>query len=273
MRRRMLTRSPIAVAMVAAGVILVALLVSADTFTVPVSGEPTIVGRAPERPGYRLVFDDEFDGDTLDNDSWHTAMPWGDITYHEQQRYTADALEVRDGMLTITAREAPSTDRRYTSGVIASFERFHITYGRVEMRAMMPAGRGLWPALWLVAKDMDLEDEIDVVEVLGDKPERAYMTLHYPSGETEGQFQKELWGPDLSKGFHTFAVDWRPEKVTWYVDGKECFRVTEKIPATPMHVIANLAVGGPDTWPGAPDDSATFPAEYRIDYIRVYQRR
>jgi beta-glucanase (GH16 family) len=104
--------------------------------------------------------------------------------------------------------------------------------------------------------------------VLGDKPTTAYLTHHFLNS-TNGadSASTSIVGPDLSADYHTFAIDWRPTSITWYVDGVQKYQVTKNIPAGKMYILANLAVGG---WAGAPDSTTKFPGYMQIDYIRAY---
>lgn len=217
------------------------------------------------------IFEDDFGGSAIDPRTWQTEMAWGAFTTGELQRYDGGALSLADGELRITASEDSGDGRPYTSGVVASFERFEFTYGYVEIRARMPEGQGLWPAFWLASTDPTSGSEIDVVEFLGHEPQTVHLAMHYDdeSGEHH-EPQVTYVGEDFTAGWHTFAVDWSPEAVVWYVDGVERARQTVGVPAEPMYLIANLAVGG--EWPGEPDETTRFPAIYAIDYIRVYER-
>lgn len=231
------------------------------------------VGCAPEQlppEGYELVFEEEFGGEELDGEVWNTAMRWGQNTDNELQTYVPEALGAANGRLSVTARETPGAERPYSSGAIASFDKYAFTYGYAEIRAQVPTGRGLWPAFWLAPVDEGISEEIDVMEILGQQPNTVYMALHYDDENGVHQEPQEEWsGPDFSEGFHTFGVDWRPDEIIWYVDGYERARQTVGVPSTPMYLIANLALGG--DWAGWPDDETGFPAAYVIDYIRVYQ--
>jgi beta-glucanase (GH16 family) len=153
--------------------------------------------------------------------------------------------------------------------VIASFDRFYFQYGYVEIRAQVPKGQGLWPAVWLLAQGADSAEEIDIMEVLGGDPGTVHTTIHYkrPTGQKMVKGY-ETHGTDFSADFHTYAVDWEWDKIVWFIDGKEVFRVTDHVPHEPMYLIANLAVGG--AWPGYPDQTTQFPATFRIDFIRVF---
>ncbi|HEX9013178.1 MAG TPA: carbohydrate binding domain-containing protein, partial [Anaerolineaceae bacterium] len=128
-------------------------------------------------------------------------------------------------------------------------------------------------AFWMLPDSNNWVPEIDVTEILGDKPSTTYMTLHYYN--TTGayvQTQSQYTGADFSAGYHTFGVDWEPGALVWYVDGVERKRVTDTtaIPHVALYLLANLAVGG--TWPGSPDSSTVFPAYMNIDYIRAWTR-
>lgn len=217
------------------------------------------------------VFADEFNGPALDESVWHTAYRWGRTNNNEAQYYAPDAFSFQDGFLRITAERRSMKDKFYTSGLISSHDRFVFTYGLVEMRARLPAGQGLWPAFWMHLNDDNRTGEIDVFELLGHQPDVLYMTLHWPDVFGRHQDESHIFrGPDFSRDFHVFAVDWQPGLVIWYVDGVERARIAHNVPAEPMYLIANLAVGG--TWPGWPDQSTPFPAYFDIDYIRVYSQ-
>lgn len=167
----------------------------------------------------------------------------------------------------------------YLSGIITSYDSFRFTYGYVETRAKIPKGRGLWPAFWIFNGHY-VEDfpEIDIMENLGHETNKVFHSYHYTDIEqgwnTISLPTMETIGPDYSADFHTYAVSWSPDEVVWYVDGVEAARITDKdanISKQSMFILANLAVGG--NWPGDPGASTVFPAEYELDYIRVYQKK
>ncbi len=170
----------------------------------------------------------------------------------------------------------------YSSGLISSGKdtyepsvapRFAFQYGYVEMRAKIPAGQGLWTALWMLQANGQWPWEIDILEALGHQPGTAHMTVHYPPPAwDDATSAADYNGPDLSADFHTYAIEWAPDKLGWYIDGVERKRDTDPahIPSAPMFLMANLQVGG--DWPGMPDATTTFPAQLELDYIRVWQR-
>lgn len=214
------------------------------------------------------MFHEEFDGESLDRSKWIPHLAWGRVNGEEQQYYDPSALNFSDGMLRITASEEPAGGKPYTSGAIASFEHYEIKYGYVEMRAQVPKGQGLWPAFWMLSTNLKDPTEIDIAEFKGQNPHRVLTSLHWGLGPNSNH-TSTYTGADYSAGFHTYAVDWRPDRVVWYVDGMERHRVTDHIPDVPMYLIANLSVGG--RYPGPPDATTPDKAEYKIDYIRVYK--
>ena len=239
---------------------------------------------------YILTFDDEFGGTALDLTKWSNSYP-GDDRIHrntpEAEYYAPDADQVQNGILSLTARstgpvtytlpDGSTVSKSYTSGMISSYGNFTQTYGWFEIRAKVPEGQGFWPAFWLLPATNGWPPEIDIFEILGNATKTVYMTDHWPNpnvyieedGVGSGPVQP---GPDYSADFHTFAVDWEPEAITWYIDSVQQFQVTDDIPSEPMYIISNLAVGGPGSWPGPPDTTTPFPGEMDIDYIRVYAR-
>lgn len=213
----------------------------------------------------KLVFSDEFSGSSINLKRWQTQLMWGRTNPPELQYYTPSALFLRGGALHIVAQKKWTNGMPYSSGAITTFKSFHFTYGVVKARIRIPAGKGLWPALWLLDAAGGT-NEIDITEMLGHQPNISYMTLHYPWSTAGGYFV----GPNFSSGYHTFMVDWGPGGIIWYVDGIQHLRLINHIPSKPMYLILNLAVGG--DWPGSPNTQTKFPAYYHIDYIRIYQK-
>jgi beta-glucanase (GH16 family) len=130
----------------------------------------------------------------------------------------------------------------------------------------------LWSAVWLMPEGGNRTiwpPEIDLAEFMGGRPRWAFMNYHYTTpSNPHGQASKNFQGPDFAGEFHTFGLEWTPKSLTWYIDGVQRYQVNQNIPALPMYVIANLAVGD---WAGTPDKSTPFPSRFLIDYIRVWQ--
>lgn len=243
---------------------------------------------------WQQVFGDDFDGIALDPTKWNTCYWWmspgGGCTNTgngELQWYTPANVIVSNGTAKLRAQKqtAIGPDGKsypYTSGLIstgrtskllATPPKFQFTYGYMEMRARVPRGNGFLSTFWTLPSSQTWPPEMDAMEVRGDKPNGNHMALHTagPSG-TVVRTDSTWSGPDFSGDFHTFGMDWEPDKIVWYVDGVVRFWTTDtsKIPTQPMYVLANLAVGG--NWVGAPNEATAFPSEMEIDYIRVFQK-
>ena len=242
---------------------------------------PSIV---PNGPGGRwsLAFDDEFTGTALDTSRWTTCSPqlrqrpcrgWGS----ELERYRPQNVTVSGGQLHLTATRVGTG---FASGMTSTgapvagsphgYRSFAFEYGYYEVRLRAPGGRGLWPAAWAFGVDLVPPFELDDVEILGNYPNVAVVTGVYPGG----QLSQHLEEPDdLTAGFHTYGVDWEPDHVSWYVDGRQAPQsITDpgRIPHKPMFLMLDLAVGG--DWPGPPDSTTSFPASLDVDYVRVFAR-
>jgi beta-glucanase (GH16 family) len=195
-------------------------------------------------------------------------------------------FSVANDILTITAEPLPAAvlpwlplgcAAQYLSGALCSYP-FSQTYGYWEVRAKIPAGRGLWPAFWLVPTTLQWPPECDAMEVLGQTPGILYTTLHSVlykavTNPSSSQMAFATNTVDMSQGFHRFGVDWGPEKTRFYLDRQLVF--SQPTPADfdqPMYWIVNLGIGGPTTWPGAPDATTPFPARFQIPEINVWQR-
>jgi len=239
------------------------------------SGGVDELGPTPEptptpTPERELIFADEFSGTTLDASKWSSGYPWTnpDGNYNrstgEQQVYLQRNIVLGGGSAKLIAKREGVNGRPYTSGMISSDPRngkgFLHTYGYIEARIKVPGGKGMWPAFWNLPWPIAWPPEIDIVEVLGDECV-AEFHLH-PNANYQGTNVCDTW--------HTYAVDWRPGKVVWYLDGIERYREEgNHIPSQPMYLLLNLAVGG--SWPGSPDSSTPFPGIMEIDYVRVYR--
>jgi beta-glucanase (GH16 family) len=230
------------------------------------------------KAGWRITFQDEFDGKALDLSRWNPSDPWGHERNHELQAYITNAFEVKDGTLRICAEKKEAyysgKQRAYTSGMMTTYKKFDQEYGRFEIRCRVPNGKGMWPAFWLLPEPLGWPPEIDVLETLGHEPSKVHMTHHFQieqDGKRQHKSDGGSWsGPDFSTGFHEFAVEWSPERIVWFVDGTERFRSEKSIPRGKMYMLVNLAIGG--DWPGAPDEHTQMPAAFEVDYVRVYER-
>ncbi len=248
--------------------------------------------------GYARVFSEEFNGSGLDRTRWKTALPWGpDETINRETQYfvntfgnnppaydpfvfTGETLQIT-GIDTPAALRSAANNKPYLSGVITTADYFKMTYGYVEMNAKLAGGDGLLSTFFLFNQDFyKNKPEIDILEYISSRPDKAYQTYHYydsnraryGSGEKHSSPTMETTtGIDLSNDFHTFGVLWEPGLVVWYIDGQEVRRLTGvRVSDEPMNIIAQLVIGS--EWIGAPS-AASIPAVLEIDYIRAWQKQ
>lgn len=200
------------------------------------------------------------------------------------QAYVVNALD-SDGNLVDSRRRTMNTAdnsfalnrQPFLSGIITSYDAFRFLYGRVEMRARMPAGKGLWSAFWLLNgyynQDQPADPEIDIIEAIGDATTTANHAYHYNGANGDyisAEFRAPM--PDFSADYHVYGVEWSEGRVIWSVDGVETHRLEgPQVSSEQMYILANLAVGG--DFPGDPDETTQYPARFEIDYIRVWQQR
>ncbi|MDE2398236.1 MAG: glycoside hydrolase family 16 protein [Burkholderiales bacterium] len=288
---------------------------------------PAAPGPAPApapaaRAGWDLVWHDEFDGDSIDRSKWDFDIGNGFYDYPSQswiggwgnselQYYTADPgnVFVKDGLLTIRAVKESLHGCGYTSARLKTRRRdgsplFAKTYGRFEIRARVPWGKGLWPALWMLPQDeryggWAASGEIDIMEIVGDRPHEVLSSLHFGSAGSEARALVTHVHP-LADGstvadWHVYAVEWEPGAIRFFVDGAEtrrldhwwsCSRTVDGRGAAarsaadlnpwpapfdqPFYLVMNVAVGG--DFPGAPTADTRFPAELVVDYVRVFEK-
>ncbi|MEU2879680.1 lectin [Streptomyces sp. NPDC007070] len=240
------------------------------------------------------TFSDTFDGPAgaaVDSGKWQ--LETGDnVNNHERQYYTSGTKNAAldgQGHLVITAkRENPANYQcwygtcQYTSARLNTSGKFSAQYGHVEARMKIPRGQGMWPAFWMLGTDIGQvgwpnSGEIDVMENVGFEPSTVHGTIHGPgySGSAGiGAPYSLPNGQAFADAFHTYAVDWAPDSITWSVDGNVYQRRTPAdlggktwVFNKPFFLILNLAVGG--YWPGDPDGSTSFPQQLVVDSVSV----
>ncbi len=249
---------------------------------------------APEREGWKLVWSDEFDQPGLpDAKKWTNEV--GFVRNREAQYYTRARQEnarVENGTLIIEGRKEEFTARdgkqsHYTAASLTTEGLFDLTYGRVEVRAKLPRGRGMWPAIWMLGTNIKTVGwpkcgEIDIMEAVGHEPDTVFATVHwfgYEKGK-HASFGGNLKGQKPADDFHVYAVEWFADRMDFYYDGAKYFTYpTEKAGTDdknpfrkPHYLLMNLAIGG--GWGGQKGiDETIFPQQYVIDYVRIYQSR
>src|SRR5580704_16712389 len=247
---------------------------------------------------WTLVWSDDFsgpDGSSPDSKKWTYDLGgkgWGN---QELESYTnrKESVRIEKGNLLITAEKESYTGadgiaRDYTSARLKTQGLFTQTYGRIEARIKIPEGQGMWPAFWMLGRDIPTAGwpkcgEIDIMENIGKEPATIHGSLHGPSTTANTSDLTNILtlpaGQNFANDFHLYAVEWEPDTVRFYVDSSlyATFHASDW-PAGgkwvfdhPFFIILNLAAGG--DWPGSPDASTKFPQSMLVDYVRVYTKR
>lgn len=241
-------------------------------------------------PGYNLVWADEFDGTALNTADWTYEMGdgcpgncgWGN---NEKQYYREDNTSIVDGNLVITAKKQKFGTKDYTSSRLITKGKKQFKYGRIDIRAALPEGKGLWPALWMLGSNIDAVSwpacgEIDIMELAGDLPNRVVGTVHFGANVSQHQYismPKYLSGSaNFQDEFHVFSINWVADKIEFLVDNEVFHTITPASlngAAYPFNknffFVFNVAVGG--TFPGDPNNTTPFPQNMIVDYVRVFQ--
>jgi beta-glucanase (GH16 family) len=235
----------------------------------------------------QLVWSDEFEGSSINTSNWTFetgASGWGN---NELQNYTNGSnAQIVDGKLVITAKKVDDLTQvgSYTSSRMISENKREFKYGRFEIRAKLPSGRGIWPAIWMLGSNFRNTGwpecgEIDIMEYVGYNPNTIYATVHTPSGYGGNGDGSSKNLTTCEEEFHIYGLIWTEESLSFYTDKPE--NVTHVYaPSTktannwpfnqPAFFILNVAVGG--SWGGAQGiDNAIFPQSLEIDYVRVYE--
>jgi beta-glucanase (GH16 family) len=243
-------------------------------------------------PNWKLVWSDEFDGDSLDTTKWNYEIDGKGGGNGELEYYTdkPENIHLENGHLLITAikngTDSEGKTHKFTSARITTKGKFSTKYGRFEARIKVPTGKGVWPAFWLMPEDSTYggwasSGELDIMEEVGDKPNTAFGTIHYgdkwPRNVHTGD-KYILPSGILADDWHVYAVEWEEGVIRWYIDGNlyetqtKWYTKAAPFPAPfdqNFYIILNFAVGG--AWPGKPSADTPFPQTMDVDYVRVYQ--
>jgi beta-glucanase (GH16 family) len=262
------------------GFLVVAALVTVAVFAVRSPAEETSasVTKGP------LLLRDEFSGSTLDSEHWSPCYWWAtdgctNLSNNELEWYVPEQVTVSQGVLRLEARSQQVVGINgktfdYVSGLISNQSpdrnHFSFTFGYVEARVRIPEGQGLWPALWMLPTTRQSLPEVDIFEFVGERPNVVEMHTHWLEDGEERQRGKRFRGPNFAAGWHTFGLEWKPDSLTWFVDGVPRWVITdvEQIPQEPMYLVANLAVGGDFT--ERPNAETKFPAALEVEYVKVW---
>jgi beta-glucanase (GH16 family) len=239
-------------------------------------------------PDYKLAWNDEFNGAQLDQGSWNYEIGngnngWGNS---ELQYYTNNKKNVflSSGNLVIEARQENIDGFKYSSARLTTKGKREFSSGRIDIRAKLPIGKGMWPALWMLGSNIGSVNwpacgEIDIMELIGSDPGRVFGTMHWKNANGSHAYEGSniiLSNGSFANEFHVFSIIWEKDKVRWLMDDKLFYTFTKSKVGTAYYpfndaqfFIFNVAVGG--QWPGSPDNSTVFPQRMYVDYIRVFQ--
>ena len=240
--------------------------------------------------GYHLAWSDEFNGTQLDAAVWSNETGdgcpglcgWGN---NELEYYTAppNNLFFQDGKMFIELKAETFGGKNYTSARIKTQNKKAFKFGKIDVRAILPKGKGVWPALWLLPQDnvfgtWPKSGEIDMMENMGSDPARVIGTAHYGPGPNSTYISRNysITGPNFNDQFHVFTLEWKQDQIKWLVDGVVYSTINKadlgsnNYPFNEnFYFLINLAIGG--NFPGAPDATTLLPQWLIVDYIRVYQ--
>lgn len=236
-----------------------------------------------QKTNRKLIWEENFNSATLDETVWNYELGngcpsicgWGN---NELQVYTKNNHHFKEGNLVIQVQKEQSG---YTSTRITTKEKKQFQYGRIEARAKLPIGKGIWPAFWMLGSNISEAGwpkcgEIDILEYVGREPNKVFTSLHTQDsfGNTINTKKTEI--KEIEVGFHLYAIDWTKDKIEFFVDNQSVYTFSPDIKNEntwpynqPFYFIINVAVGG--NFGGHDIDDSVFPQEFLIDYIKVYQ--
>ena len=221
---------------------------------------------------WTLIWHDEFQNESSLK-KWNL-QDWASDKNGELQYYSPENIKVKNDLLIIESKKESYKKREYTSGALTTENILEFSYGKIQIRAKIPKGKGIFPAFWLVnSKGKDWLPEIDIMENLGQRPNELYFVVHWKdsSGQKMRDFHHYISDSiDFSESFHIYEVIWEKGKIIWLVDGQLLYETEVFSPNTPLYLYLNTAVGG--FWPGDPDPFDEYPKELQVDYIRIYQK-
>jgi beta-glucanase (GH16 family) len=257
----------------------------ASMASAPVNNDPQ--PPAAEKP-YTLVWSDEFEKDGLpDNTKWNYDIGGNGWGNNELQYYTnrSENARVANGNLIIETKKESYSGKNYTSARLLTKGKAHWTFGKFEIKARLPSGKGTWPAIWLLSANDPLhwpdDGELDIMEEVGFNPNVIHGTVHNKlyNGANGQQKGASVTIPDAQTAYHIYSLEWSPNGISWAVDGNNYFTynaIDYSVEAWPYNkdffIILNTAVGG--NWGGQQGvDDSVFPQQMLVDYVRIYQKK
>lgn len=246
--------------------------------------------RIPVYPNYILDWSDEFNKTAIDTAKWQHIVAGGGFGNNELQFYTnkSENSRIENGRLIIEAHRQKTAGWPYSSAKLQTLGRYSFQYGRVDVRAKIPQGRGSWPAIWLLPENSTQygigwpdSGEIDIMEHVGYEPGVIHSTVHtnaynHRIGTQRGNSSSI---PDFSDNFHVYSLEWTPDKIIFYIDNEQTYQFENEKSGwqswpfdQPFYLILNIACGG--DWGGREGiDNTSLPWRMEIDWVRVYKKK
>ena len=236
-------------------------------------------------PNMHLVYDSTFDSTIINPPPFSTCLPWSNTLAGcsnfgnpELQWFLPSQVSISGGTLNLVASKLPVTGigahgapevYPWRSGIITTFDSFKFTYGYVQFTAQVPSGSGLWSTFWMLPTSKSWPPEIDIAAILGSSSNKV-SAFYHPAGQGPVVQANTLSSHSYSNGWHTYALDWEPGSLAWYVDGHKFKQYNGPTPSVPMYLLADLAVE--NVFDAGPNASTPANATLAIKEIKVYQK-
>jgi len=216
------------------------------------------------KQGWTLSFQDEFDETEVSSSSWNK-LNSGYKDHGRLHHYIPEQVSSSLGTLKLQVDDQPFNNFPYRSGAVTTQGLHEQLYGKFEIRAKLPLGQGLLPAIWLLPTDHSAFPEIDIAEMLGQLPNEIWHVVHKGPDEKDYAVTANIDGSD----WHIYTLDWSKDEIVFYIDGIERFK-TDNFANTSMYLLMNVTVGG--VWVGDPTNETKLPAHMEVDYVRIYSK-
>lgn len=214
-----------------------------------------------------LVWEDDFD--SLDERHWNLLnygyKDHGRLSYHLSKND-----QISNGIMSLNIQKEQYKDFPYTTGAITTLNKIHFKYGKIFVRAKLPKGKGLMPAIWMLPADGKSFPEIDIAEIIGQEPRQLWNVVHWEeNGEKRRVYNLTKTQADLTESYHIYGLEWTKDKMVWTLDGvKTC--ESDYSPQTDMYLYISTTVGG--VWSGNPLPNQEFPQALCVDYVKYYKQ-
>jgi beta-glucanase (GH16 family) len=214
--------------------------------------------------GQKIVWEDQFDTAQLDSKSWNV-ISRPPSANNELQTYTKENVITENGYLNILSTQPE--DGQYYSGAVSTENKRLFLYGKIEVRAKLCSGKGIFPAIWMIPQSGDSFPEIDILEYRGHERNVIWHVYHFfEANQKERDYYLLKKNFNFDEDYHIYGLEWTKDRLIWSVDGVDTYSANKNVPSVKMFLYINTAIGG--DWPGNPDRSTKFPTTMLIDYVK-----